>query len=85
LGRTATYELRVSKKATYETILIRGLPLGLTWMRVKTTYGPLGPAVWSYVFPIELSLPGLLACFFSGPVQPMLLANPAPSVNLEAI
>jgi hypothetical protein len=64
---------------------IRGLPPGLTWMRVETTYGPLRPATHSYVFPVELSLPGLLACFFSGPVPQGLLANPSPSVNLQAV
>jgi hypothetical protein len=37
------------------------------------------------VFSSELSMPSLLACFFSGPVPIALLTNPAPPhVNLEA-
>ena len=58
---------------------------GFTWMRVLTSFGPFQPAVRSYVFHTELSLPSLLACLFSGPVPAALLSNPVPHVNLEAL
>jgi hypothetical protein len=58
---------------------------GVTWMRVFSSIGPFQPAVRSFVFSSELSMPSLLACFFSGPVPIALLTNPAPPhVNLEA-
>jgi len=66
-----------------EFLIGSGLP-GVTWMRVFSSFGPFQPAVRSFVFSTQQSMPSLLACFFTGPVPVSLLANPTPHLNLES-